>query len=318
MGRLHAEAIVASPHATLEAVCDIRADQATTVGIANQAKSYPSYHAMLDAMSLDVLTVATPDDVHVEPAMAAIQRGLHVFCEKPLARTLKEADWLAEAAQDRGVFLGVNYNRRFGFGYRRAKQLLDSPSALPPRQAILQVSDGVPSPLADQPHALLTSLVSHHLDLLRWFGGDFRSLMATMQGPSPEHPHAVTIVLVTENGMTGNIHAIWRAGQSRTVEHLCLMTDDQVISVDDVQHEVIVWDASPDVARVFRPNCFKEGNRFFDTVTFHVDAFLEAIAEDRPPPVTARDGCATLQYIEAAIESHRTGRWIDTDRENES
>ena len=311
VGGLHARAILDSPHAVLQAVCDLDPRRTESWVTATGAAAFASWQEMFRSTRLDVVSVATPDHLHLDPVLSAIEQGVHVFCEKPLAGSLVEARRMARAAAERKVHLGVDYNRRLGFGYRQAKDLLAAETSGRLRQATIQVCDGIPASLAQHPYSLLTSLVSHHLDLLRWFGGEVRSLHATLSGPSVQHPRQATIVSESSQGVLGSVCASWREGQRRTVEQMQLIADNRVISVEDVQQEVCAWHESPDSAQRFRPNAFEHGNRFYDTVTAHLSAFLEAVANGNEPPVTGRDGCATLQLVEAAIESHRTGRRID-------
>jgi UDP-N-acetylglucosamine 3-dehydrogenase len=312
IGRLHAQAVVGSESADLVGVCDTDEQKVTRVGSLFNVGAYRSYEEMFSAERLDVVTIATPDHLHVAPTMAAIQRGLHVFCEKPLAASLSEAESMTHAAAEFGVSLGVDYNRRFGFGYCQARKLLDRNTDMSVRQAVLQVCDGVPAAgVSERPYALLTTLASHHLDLLRWFGGEVQTVQATLRGPTPDRPYHVTILLESTRGTLSCLQASWRAGQSRTTEHLRLITDHQVICVEDVQQEVTVWHESPDSTQRFLPNSFAAGNRFYDTVVTHLSAFLNAMAKGHEAPVSGPDGCATLRLIEAAIESHHTGRRIN-------
>ncbi len=308
MGSLHAHAIRSSNHATLVAVCDTDLAKAEAFGIGLQTQAFASFERMLAAAPLDAVTVATPDRLHLQPVLAAIRRGLHVFCEKPLARTAAEAAQLVRAARAGGVQLGVDYNRRFAFGYQKAKQLLDAGRLGNVNQAAFHICDGVPLSVATQPHALLTSLLSHHIDLLRFLCGEIVAVQALFRGPSRNRPQDVSLTLQFASGAVGSITAGWREGQARTVEHLRLAGTQGVVIVDDVQHAVTLWHATPDDAQRFQPDYFAGGNRFYDSVTAHVAAFIAALSAGKTVPVTAEDGWAGLRLIEAAIESNRTGR----------
>ncbi|MSU36833.1 MAG: Gfo/Idh/MocA family oxidoreductase [Pedosphaera sp.] len=309
IGTLHANAIRQSNLATLLAVCDTDFAKAETLGMAgSKAQAFSSFEKMLADTPLDAVTVATPDRLHLQPVLAAIRQGLHVFCEKPLAGTAAEAARLVRAARTGGVQLGVDYNRRFAFGYQKAKQLLDAGCAGSVCQVAFHVCDGVPAKVASQPHALLTSLLSHHIDLLRFLCGEIISVQALFHGPSRNRPHDVSLIAQFASGAVGSITAGWRNGQARTVEHLRLAGTQGVVIVDDVQHAVTLWHATPDDAQRFQPDYFAGGNRFYDSVTAHVAAFIAALSAGKTVPVTAEDGWAGLRLIEAAIESNRTGR----------
>lgn len=126
----HASAIAATPDVSVVAVCDIdqgaldRFDhnwRATWPGYA----AFTDYREMFATCGLDLVAVATPDDVHTDVVLAAIDAGVKaVFCEKPLATSLAEADRIIEAAASAGVTLSVNYTRRWLPEFRLAKRLL--------------------------------------------------------------------------------------------------------------------------------------------------------------------------------------------------
>ena len=88
-------------HTTVAALCDV--DQGILGGAAKRhgsAKTYQDVRRLLDAQqSFDALVVSTPDHMHAPIAMAAMQLGKHVYCEKPIAHNVYEARRLAEAAR---------------------------------------------------------------------------------------------------------------------------------------------------------------------------------------------------------------------------
>jgi len=90
---------------TIVALCDVDLRRAKTIEKFPQAKVYRDFRQMLDEMGdkIDAVTVGTPDHVHAVAAMAAIKRGKHVYCEKPLAHSVAEVRALMKAAQEHGV-----------------------------------------------------------------------------------------------------------------------------------------------------------------------------------------------------------------------
>ena len=85
------------------------AARAAALGV---AQVYPSLEALLDDPSVDVVHVASPNDLHVRQANAALAAGKHVVCEKPLAMTAAESRGLVEAARSSGHVNAVNFNIR--------------------------------------------------------------------------------------------------------------------------------------------------------------------------------------------------------------
>ena len=111
MGRFHAEKMAASGAAELVAVVDAdgarAADIATAVGCAHAT----DYRALL--ASIEAACIAVPTERHFEVVSACLEAGVHVLVEKPLARTLEEADALLELARARGLVLQVGHLQRF-------------------------------------------------------------------------------------------------------------------------------------------------------------------------------------------------------------
>ncbi|MEX2169789.1 MAG: Gfo/Idh/MocA family oxidoreductase [Pirellulales bacterium] len=88
------------------ALCDVDAERAAgTFAKFPKAKQYQDFRVMLDELGdqIDAVVISTPDHVHAAATMAAIKRGKHVYCEKPLTHTIHEARQVAAAAREAGV-----------------------------------------------------------------------------------------------------------------------------------------------------------------------------------------------------------------------
>ena len=123
IGSLHAQAVIESPHSRLTAACDIQPERAENVAAPVRANVYDNVEELLSAELPDVVTVATPEHLHLAPVIKSIEAGCHVFCEKPMASTLADAQQMADVAVQHNRHLAIDYNRRFGFGYVKAKEL---------------------------------------------------------------------------------------------------------------------------------------------------------------------------------------------------
>lgn len=76
-------------------------------------KGYTDYREMIDQENLDCLHICTPNHLHFDIAMYALERGISVVCEKPMTATLHEANLLAEYAKGRPLIHAMNFNCRF-------------------------------------------------------------------------------------------------------------------------------------------------------------------------------------------------------------
>ncbi|HWL51834.1 MAG TPA: Gfo/Idh/MocA family oxidoreductase [Chthoniobacteraceae bacterium] len=115
---------VHSTRCTLAAVADRSAAHLAAIAHWNGPK-YLSVDEMLDQAALDALYIATLPGTHCRFALAALERGLHVICEKPMAADLQEARRMTEAAQKAGRELIVMFENRIHPAYHRVREWID-------------------------------------------------------------------------------------------------------------------------------------------------------------------------------------------------
>lgn len=89
-------------------------------------KGYADYREMIDSEKPDVVHICTPNVLHYEMAMYAMERGISVVCEKPLTKTLDEAKRLAKYAREHGIVTGVNFNCRWYPQVMQARAMVES------------------------------------------------------------------------------------------------------------------------------------------------------------------------------------------------
>ncbi|THF79129.1 Gfo/Idh/MocA family protein [Cohnella fermenti] len=123
----HAPAWLSSPHVEVTAVSDVYRPAAET-----QAKRfgtdrvYTDYMEMLEREKLDAIDICAPNVLHSEIAVAALERGIHVFCEKPDAVDAAGAERMADAAARSGKLLMVMRNNRFSPQAQFLKRYIES------------------------------------------------------------------------------------------------------------------------------------------------------------------------------------------------
>ena len=123
----HAAAYAVHPRVEVVAVCDLvpelldRYEQNW-----GPAARYTDYRAMLEKENLDLVSVVTSDHLHAPMVVDAAEAGVAgIFCEKPLATTLADADRMLEAVEKHGVQMIVNHTRRWDPFWRQAKAIVD-------------------------------------------------------------------------------------------------------------------------------------------------------------------------------------------------
>jgi predicted dehydrogenase len=125
LGREHARILAEMDGAQLSAVHDADADRGAAVGAEFGVRHVERLDDLLD--SSDALVVAVPTASHHPVARRALEAGLHVLVEKPVARTLEEADDLIAVAEQRGLRLAVGHVERFNGAIRSSERYLNGP-----------------------------------------------------------------------------------------------------------------------------------------------------------------------------------------------
>ena len=136
------------------------ADRADETSIA----TYADYRQLLDHHGLDAVVVAVPDHQHATVCIEALDRGLHVYCEKPLAHTVEEGRAMAEAVARSGKVLQTGSMQRSMFNFGRAVELVQSGELGEVKEVLVGIG---PPP---RPFDLEGQTVPEGLDWKAWIG----------------------------------------------------------------------------------------------------------------------------------------------------
>lgn len=92
----------------------------------NAKHAYISYDDLLRNPEVTVVAIHTPNSLHAEQAIAAARAGKHVFCDKPMATSVADAERIVRECEKAGVMLGVNFHNRFMPCFIETKRIIDS------------------------------------------------------------------------------------------------------------------------------------------------------------------------------------------------
>ena len=153
------------------------------------ARGYANFEEMLEREEVRALSICTPNAYHAPAALAALSRGIHVLCEKPLSLDLAACDEMIAAARESGAILQTNHHLRSNPAVQTAKRLIDEGrigrvTFMRLRQAHdwggAQEVRGAFGSLSASGGGTLLDNGCHMMDLARHFGGDVRSIFARM------------------------------------------------------------------------------------------------------------------------------------------
>ena len=159
-------------------------------------RAYDSYEEMLTDPEIDVIDICTPNILHYSQLLAALNAGKHIYCEKPLCTTAKEAEEIARLAREKGLICAVVFNTRFLLPVLRAKELIEEGRIGRPLSfsgRFFHSSATEPGKVAGWKQnrdvcggGVLFDLGSHSIDLIRWLCGEFESVSGLSQIAYPK------------------------------------------------------------------------------------------------------------------------------------
>ena len=183
---MHAAALNEHPAAELVALCDVSEDGVRAFGQTHGVSpdgQFTSYVDLFDSVRPDVVHVCTSPDTHAGITRAAAERGIHVYCEKPIALDLQQADEMIAACRSAGVLLGINHHRRGDARFLRAKQLIQEGAIGELRLLVGDHGGG---------GRRLMAMSTHLYDLFRFLAGDAAWVSAhVMKEGRPAEPSDV-------------------------------------------------------------------------------------------------------------------------------
>lgn len=217
ISQFHFRGWEAAEGAEVVAVCDTDADKAAARAAEfNVGRVYTDYHEMFDAGGIDAVDIAASVDAHAPVAKAAADRGIHVMCQKPMTRTVREAEQLVDYVGTRVRFM-VHENYRFRPHYRLVRDWIADGRIGKPMHAAMTVRcsglvslDGeTPWLVNRQPYLtgfdrnIVFETMIHHLDIMRCTLGPLKVVSAVLGRLNKDLPgeDTATIVLQTEDGL---------------------------------------------------------------------------------------------------------------------
>ena len=316
-GLAHVEALKSVEEAELTAVADVDLARARRV-----AEEYGvpaacgSARELCEKGGVDAVVVATPDHLHFEPVMAALECGKHVLVEKPMATRLDEAERIAAEAKRRGLILAVNFENRFNPPFAHIKELLRRGELGSPLYMYARLSDTLYVPRKMLSWASKTSvaffLMSHTADLARWyFERPVREVYAislTKVLSDLGTPDAYAAILKFDEGFA-LLESGWVLPESSPSIFdfkLELVCTEGAVHVDTEREALSVAARSygyPHLAKLHRVHGLPAG--FLREADRH---FLRSVLRLAEPVATAEDGVENVRIIEAVVRSSIEGR----------
>ena len=276
---------------------------------------YQNTEELVEDTQISAVVVCSPDYLHAEHTLMALEAGKHVLCEKPLTDNLRNCQNLIEKVKQTGLTCMVSQFMRFQPIYQRIKQIYDQGqignaffiegSYIHDMRPYYQPMTWRSNP--NNPQNILIGGGCHPMDLMRWtVNSEVVSVHAFSNGYAlPDFPLDDCYILSFqfENGCVGKLLATSGCrGHGMGEGFLSIygtegtIWKNQLYTTENSQPETIeVTDES-------------------SAIHTAVEYFLDSVANGTPPPIDVMDGAKTVSALVAGVESAKTGQRIHVDQ----
>ena len=328
MGLSHLAMIRPNPAVEVVGVADSTGYILDVLGKYTGLATFSSAAAMYQATELDAVVIATPTPFHAALVHEALDRGIDVFCEKPLSLNAESSLLLTDEADAAGAVTQVGYHNRFVGSFREAKRLLEAGAI----GQVTHIQAEAYGPVVTKPKVstwrtsrtegggALYDYAAHPVDLMTWFAGpcDTASGSAFGQVFSSDTEDQVYSTLRFADGVTGQLSVDWSDDSHRKMTTILTVSGTQGrIRAERQEIQVFLRDQAPPVEGYSPGWTVRYTTEMTDPVGFYLrgeeysaqlDYFVESVRLRR------RDG---LNSFRSALATDRALALIASDAAGE-
>lgn len=314
IGQRHAQNLLTQvPNAHLVAVADVDKKRAQQLAEkSGKIRWYDDYGKMLEQEDIEAVLISASTNVHKEIIISAAKNYKHIFCEKPIALTLKETDEALAVVQKAGILMQVGFMRRFDPALSSAKKEVDKGSIGRPLvfKAISRDPEGPPLEYARVSGGLFVDSSIHDIDLARWFmSSEVEKVYAegrVLIYPEYKEFEDVDVAFTTlafRNGSLGNIENSRRSGYGYDTR-IEIVGSEGTLQVGYLRNRQFLLLNKSGVSHDVVPS-WRE--RFTKAFVHELQHFVDCVMDHKPPLVCGIDGRKALEIALAATKSCQRG-----------
>ena len=311
MGKLHGELITKIPDVKLVGIFDTNLEKAQELAKQLDVRIYKTEEEIINDLDINTFIIATPTPFHYSSIIKIAERGGNIFCEKPLARTLREGEEIVKVVIKNKIKFGINFQRRFSWPEKRIKELI-SLLGEPKAGRIAYINAGYKRKKGDwfadfdKCGGFILDTMIHLFDLFRWYFGDVKSVFANglLLSQSLSEPMDYAFVNLTfKNEFIGLVEGGWiRRGVG--IGFTCYLIGTE---------GTIVYDEKDGKIKVFTKNKnFEELRKEedFSPVFESLKTFIKKLKNEDISFPSIEDGIDTLRIALSAIKSAQKGETV--------
>jgi predicted dehydrogenase len=331
----HAPEYAENPQCRMTAFYDFLPERAQAFSRLYGGKTLDSVNALLDS-GVDAVSVCVANADHAAVTIAALRRGVHVLCEKPMATTLADCEAMASAARENALTLMLGHNQRLTRTHREARRHVEAGEI--GRVLAFHTTFGHPGPegwtglqnswFFDKKKAAFGALADlgiHKTDLLHYLLDEpIVSVKATFRTLDKKYPDGTPIevddnafcIYRAKSGATGQMHVSWTFYGEEDNSTILYGTGGVLRCYADPAHSLIIERFRGETDRLSLDEMTSnkkqtEGGR---TSTGVIDAFVHSVLTGEKSPCDAEEALKAMRVIFAAERSAQEDREIEIDQ----
>lgn len=289
LGQHHARVLSILEHAELVGVYDIDRERAEEIAKRYRTRAYESLDALLK--DVDAMACAVPTEHHYETGIKIIEAGKHLFMEKPIAKTYKEAEELVKKAEEKGIKFQVGHIERFNPATQVALKHVDEPKYIEAQRI------SVFNPRGTDVNVIL-DLMIHDIDLVLKFMKKW-----------PIDIKATGIEVLTDKIDMANARLEFDQGEvvNLTVSRVSMVKKRKMrifqpyayIGIDFLRQDISIYrkEATGEILPYFPEVHHRE------PLLLELSSFIDSILSDREPECTAKEGALAVKLAEEITRS---------------
>lgn len=317
MGRNHARVLATLPNVNLAAVADVDPAALYKVARTYRARPYTDYRSMLDQEDLDMVSLVVPTVLHYPMAKEIIDRGIHVFVEKPFTLNVADGRELIADAEEKGVRLAVGHIERFNPAVVEMKRRLEHGQL--GRVYQIHARRVGPFPPRVDDVGVILDLATHELDIMEHItNSPVSNLYAeTERKIHGSHEDLLLGVLKFENGTVGVLDINWLTPTK--IRELALLGERGMFLVNYLTQDFYFyenaftngqWEAMSAIMGVSEGRRIKYEVKRREPLIVELENMVNCLLYGGRPEVTGEEALRAIFLAESLIESGRSGQVV--------
>ena len=298
---------------------DVSEDRLQMVASRFSVRTYLDYRELVEKEKPDAISITVPTSEHENVASFCLEQGVHVLIEKPIAATVDEGRRLIALAEKMEKQLMVGHIIRFNPAMQSLKKRLENGDAGKIFQVFCRRAGPFPARIRDV--GVVVDLAPHDVDIMRFLTGkDPKRVFAeTEQRIHTDHEDLLFGLLRFPGGITGALEINWLTPTK--MRETLVLGEKGLFRVDDLMQDLYfyenpqangeLWSPFRSIRGVSEGSMIRFSIKRQEPLKAELEAFVHALRNGNPVPVSGQDGLEALRISLALVESGKTHQVIE-------